>query len=475
LLFIELKGITDRSNVRKITIEDRVNRAVEIVGQNGAQWLLWCGLNKEGQILHKLIPGSELMEGSDSYQKKSSAIKRFQKGSIQVLITKPKIAGFGINFQNCHNMAFVGLSDSWESYYQCIRRCWRFGQTNPVKAVIVLSDAERAIYDNIQRKEFEAKKMTKELIEHAAKHEKNELEEVFVRDEYKEKESKGKNYTLLLGDSCTRLKEIENESVGLSVFSPPFGSLYTYSATERDLGNSNSTKQFFDHFQFIIEELKRVTMPGRNCCVHCQQLPTTKIYDGHIGMKDFRGELIRAFIKEGWIYHGEVCIDKDPQAQAIRTKSKCLMFATKKKDSAWLRSAFADYILVFRAPGDNRVPVKTDITNEDWILWARPIWYGIRESNTLRYQAARDEKDEKHICPLQLETIERCIRLWSNFGETILSPFAGIGSEGHVAIVHKRKFIGIELKESYYRVAARNLAAAEENIESQLTFDFMES
>lgn len=196
--------------------------------------------------------------------------------------------------------------------------------------------------------------------------------------------------------------------------------------------------------------------------VHCAQLSTTKATHGVIGWRDFRGDLIRAYVAAGWIYDGEICIDKNPQAQAIRTRSKQLMFVQKEKDSSWLRPAMADYILLFRHPGENTVPVKTDVTNEEWILFAHPIWYGIKESDVLKYRAARDEEDEKHICPLQLETIERCIRLWSNPGETVLSPFAGIGSEGYVSRRFGRKFIGIELKKSYFDIAVKHLVQANE-------------
>jgi DNA modification methylase len=194
--------------------------------------------------------------------------------------------------------------------------------------------------------------------------------------------------------------------------------------------------------------------------VHVQQVAAMLERDGYIGIKDFRGETIRAYIENGWIYHGEVCIDKDPQAQAIRTKAKGLLFVQMRKDSTWSRPALADYILIFRKPGQNVVPVTPDLTNEDWIHWARPIWYGIRESDTLQVAQARGDDDERHICPLQLGTIERCIRLWSNPGELVLSPFAGIGSEGYEALRLGRRFVGFELKPEYAGIAVKNLQAA---------------
>ena len=276
----------------------------------------------------------------------------------------------------------------------------------------------------------------------------------------------GAGWELRQGDCVDELETLAADSVDVSVFSPPFNSLYTYSATPRDLGNCSNTLEFFEHFGFVIRGLLRVTKPGRIVCCHVAQVPAMLSRDGYIGLKDFRGETIRAFIADGWIYHGEVCIDKDPQAQAIRTKSKSLLFVQMRKDSSWSRPALADYILLFRKPGENVQALTHDtpessLTNEQWIEWARPIWYGIRESDTLQVAEARAEEDERHICPLQLGTIERCLRLWSNPGELVLDPFAGIGSTGYEAIRLGRRSIGIELKPSYAAVAARNLATAE--------------
>jgi hypothetical protein len=271
----------------------------------------------------------------------------------------------------------------------------------------------------------------------------------------------GQDWTLIHGDAVEALDDTPTGSVDLSVYSPPFVSLYTYTASPRDLGNCASPEEFFEHFGFIIRSLLRVTAPGRLSCCHVAQVPSMLSRDGVIGMKDFRGQTIAAFQAHGWVYHGEVCIDKDPQAQAIRTKSKGLLFAQMRKDASWLRPALADYILVFRAPGENVVPIQPDdVSNDDWIQWARPVWYGIRESDTLNVAEARADDDERHICPLQLGTIERCVRLWSNPGDLVLSPFAGIGSEGYEALRHGRRFLGVELKTEYAHIARRNLELA---------------
>ena len=468
LFLDEIKGIQDRALVRRETIDSKVGEAAKLVNNSDEQWIVWCGLNAESDAMTRAIDGAINVQGSDSIEYKSDKLEEFQKGEFRVLVSKPKIAGFGMNFQNCHNMLFIGLSDSWESYYQSIRRCYRFGQTEPVNVKIALADIEKDIFTNVMRKEEQANMMSEELIKNVQQYEKDEIEEASaIEFNYSESEEIGNGWRIKLGDSVERMREIDTNSVGLSVFSPPFLSLYTYSPTERDLGNSKTPTEFFHHFQYIIDELLRVTAPGRNCAVHVAQVPATKIHDGYIGLKDFRGGVIRAFDERGWHYYGEVCIDKDPQAQAIRTKAKSLMFVTLNKDASSLRPALADYVLIFKKPGDNVEPVTPvaagEMDNNTWIEWARPIWYNIRETNTLNVRVAKTEKDERHICPLQLEAIERCVKLWSNKGDLIFDPFAGIGSTGYVAVENERKFVGIELKPEYYAVAVNNLSIAETN------------
>jgi DNA modification methylase len=292
---------------------------------------------------------------------------------------------------------------------------------------------------------------------------------------YIEDEATGDSFRLMLGDSCERLAEIDDNSVDLSVYSPPFASLFTYSPSDRDLGNSSSRSEFVEHYSFILSEILRVTKTGRNSCVHVQQVTTSRAVHGEIGITDFRGDVIAAHIAAGWVFYGEVTVNKDPQAQAIRTKAHCLMFQTLDRDSASNRPALADYLLVFKKPGDNEVQIKPvengDITRNEWIEWAQPIWWNIRESDTLQYQTAREDADERHICPLQLPFIDRCVRLWSNPGELVLSPFAGIGSEGHQAILRGRRFIGCELKPSYWASAVKNLHKAEYTASLPSLFD----
>lgn len=287
-------------------------------------------------------------------------------------------------------------------------------------------------------------------------------------------QAQGKDWMLWHGDSVEVLPGIPDRSVHLSVFSPPFSSLYTYTATERDLGNCATDDEFDQHFGFIVAELLRLTMPGRICCVHVAQVPTLLSKDGVIGLKDFRGQVIRLFQRTGWVYHREVCIDKDPQAQAIRTHSKALLFAQLRKDASWIGPAIADFVLVFRNPGDNPTPIHPDITNDEWIEWARPVWYGIRESDTLNVAEARGQDQERHICPLQLGVIERCIRLWSNPGEVVLDPFAGIGSTPHEAVRLGRHGLGVELNPDWFPVAVKNVRRAETMKAMPTLFDALE-
>jgi DNA modification methylase len=290
-------------------------------------------------------------------------------------------------------------------------------------------------------------------------------------DAYVTDEAHGTNWTFMLGDSAERINEIPENSVHLSVYSPPFQSLYTYSPSVRDMGNSLDKGDFFDQYSFIIAGNFRITVSGGIACVHVAQTSTTKTTHGVIGLNDFRGDVIRAYQKEGWIYFGEVTVDKDPQAQAIRTKATALTFATKNRDSSSSRPALADYLLIFKKPGDRSERVKNDVTNDEWIEWARPIWYGIHETNTLNARIARESDDERHLTPLQLDFIERCIRLYSNPGDTVFTAFGGVSSELYMAVKLGRKALGIELKPSYWRTGCQYLADLETELSAPSLLD----
>lgn len=268
------------------------------------------------------------------------------------------------------------------------------------------------------------------------------------------------------GDSCEVLTEIPSDSIHFEIYSPPFASLYTYSNSERDLGNSKNKYEFYEHFEFIVKELYRVLMPGRLMAVHCMNLPTSKSRDGFIGIDDFRGDLIRLYEKAGFIYHSEVCIWKDPVIAMQRTKALGLLHKQIKKDSAMCRQGIPDYLVVMRKPGDNPEPVTH--TNESfpveiWQKYASPIWTDINPSDTLQYRSARDNDDEKHICPLQLTVIRRALNLWTNPDDIVLTPFMGIGSEVVTALENGRRAVGVELKDSYYKQAEKNARAVTAN------------
>ena len=456
-----LSGIEGRLKARKQTIGRRVDTLSAILNASDEQWVVWCGLNDEGRELAKAVPDAVLVEGADSLGDKIQRIGQFMDQSKRILISKVSIAGFGMNFQHCHNMAFLGLSDSYEQYYQAIRRCWRYGQQEPVNVKIIIADIERPILDNVIGKEEVHEDTTANVVKHGAEFARQELG--INQNGHREsapEDSKGDGWDMRLGDCVERLAEMPAESIDFSVFSPPFLSLYSYSDSNRDMGNSRSDAEFLEHFSYFTDQIQRVMRPGRMVAVHVAQVAAKLVNDGYIGIKDFRGMVIQKFMDSGFVYYGDVTVDKNPQAQAIRTHSKALLFKQLKKDSSWLRPGLADYVLLFRNQGENEVPIHPNISNEEWITWAHPVWYDIRESDTLNTLEARSDADEKHIAPLQLGVIERCIRLWSNQDDLVLSPFAGIGSEGYEAIKNNRRFIGIELKPEYYQVAIRNLNRA---------------
>lgn len=279
-------------------------------------------------------------------------------------------------------------------------------------------------------------------------------------------QAEGNGWTAYHGDCVEVTKGIPDSSIHYTIFSPPFASLYTYSNSDRDMGNCRTHSEFYEHFAFLVKELLRVTVPGRLLSFHCMNLPTSKARDGYIGITDFRGLLIRMFQEAGWIYHSEVVIWKDPVTAMQRTKALGLLHKTIRSDSSMSRQGIPDYLVTMRKPGVNPEPIAH--TSEEfpvslWQRYASPVWMDINPSDTLQGRSAREEKDEKHICPLQLEVIRRAMKLWSNPGDVILTPFGGIGSEGYVALEEGRKACLIELKGSYYQQAIANLAAVEPN------------
>ncbi len=468
LFFTHMKGIADRAGMRRRTLGIRLETLQKLLAssQSDEQWVIWCGLDSEQRAVEGLLGGScTSVYGSLSPDEKECRIDLWLSGQAQFLVSKPKCCGFGLNLQCASRMVFFGLNDSWETWYQCIRREYRYGQENPVTVHVIMSDLEIEVYQNVMRKDAMATRLRRGLIESIRDYEKEELKmSIQAQAIHETDRADDQNWTLLLGDSCERMKEIGDHSIDLSVYSPPFADLFTYTDSQRDLGNSRDWPEFFAHYRYIIREVLRVTKPGRLTCVHTSDIPAMLSKDGYIGIRDFPGAVIRAYEEEGWTFIGRAFVQKNPQAQAIRIKSKALLFVQLRKDAADSRPALIDQVLLFRKPGENAVPVlpvaNGEMDNETWIEWAHGIWVGIRETDTLQVAPGRGENDEKHICPLQLGTIERCVKLWSNPGETVLSPFAGIGSEGYVSLKFRRRFIGIELKRSYFDTAVENLKKA---------------
>lgn len=466
LFALEANTLQERIGARRETIEDRVRACASIVNGTDRPFLVWCNLNTESEALGKMIEGAVEVKGSDTPEEKESAMIGFTEGKIRVLVTKPSIAGFGMNWQHCADMAFVGLSDSYEQYYQAIRRCWRFGQKRQVNVHIITASTEGSIVENIRRKESDATKMAERMVEHMKDINSQELKGSTTRTKatYERDTRTGDKWTAYLGDCVDVVKEMPSDSIGYTIYSPPFSSLYTYSNSDRDMGNCKDDGQFMTHYRFLVKELYRVTMPGRLVSFHCMNLPTSKERHGVIGIRDFRGELIRMHLEEGWIYHSEVCIWKDPVTAMQRTKALGLLHKQIKKDSCMSRQGIADYLVTMRKPGDN--PERVAHTPDDfpvqlWQQYASPVWMDINPSDTLQYRSARENNDERHICPLQLEVIKRGIKLWSNPGDLVLSPFMGIGSEGFCAVEMGRKFVGVELKRSYWDQSCRNLESAQ--------------
>lgn len=473
LFAMEALTLQERITARRETVADRSRIAAELVNATPGPWVVWCGLNAESDAFRKLCPEAVEVRGSDEWDVKRDLLSGFADGRYRVLITKPSIAGFGMNWQHCAQMVFLGVSDSWEQYYQSIRRCWRFGQTQEVNVHVVSTTREGAVVSNLKRKDAQANELAEELISHMRDLNDENIHAGSVRttDAYVEDIEKSDTWTLYRGDCVERMREIASNSVGYSIHSPPFASLYTYSASERDMGNARTHAEFFTHYQFAIREMYRVTKPGRLASVHCMNLPTSKARDGVIGLTDFRGAIIKAYESAGWIYHSEVCIWKDPVTAMQRTKALGLLYKQIKKDSAMSRQGIPDYLVTFRKPGENPDPVtKTpeDFPVQLWQQYASPVWMDINPSDTLQYRSAREHNDERHICPLQLDVIRRGVRLWSNPNDIVLSPFAGIGSEGVVALEMGRRFVGVELKESYWKQAAKNLLNAKDAGEMDL-------
>jgi hypothetical protein len=444
----------------RATREQRLSEVIKLVeSKPNENFIIWIKQNEEGEYLRKLIPGSIEVKGNDTNEWKESKLLGFANNEFRVLITKTKIASFGMNYQNCRNQIFASLDFSFEGLYQAIRRSYRFGQKEEVNIYLITTDTMANVIQSINTKQKQFELMQNEM-EKAVNINLNggtlttgEFDTEAVNNEW---------YNIKRGDSCQLIKEVPSESIGLSVFSPPFAELYTYSSHVEDMGNSKDYNEFLTQFGFLIKELHRVMIQGRNVAVHCMDLPIQKGKEGFIGLRDFSGMILSAFQDAGFIYASRVTIWKDPVVEMQRTKALGLLHKQVKKDSTMSRVGIPDYVMIFRKDGERTQPVtNTNIPVDLWQKIASPVWMDIDYGNTLQgFRNARDEKDEKHICPLQLDTIERLILLYSNPGDTVFTPFLGIGSEVYQAVKMGRKGVGFELKESYFEIAKGNIKAA---------------
>jgi len=466
---------TDLHKDLKRSFNKRINKTMELINNTDDQWIIWTLKNDEATKLQQVLKDSFNVQGSDKPEIKALLLNGFAKKNFTNLITKTSIASFGMNYQQCYNMIFTSYDFKFEAFYQAVRRCYRFGQKSKVKVHLLIPESQVNVRKTILEKEKNHKEMIKQMAKYSANTDyKLNKSNVMVN----KKEIKTKDYHIINGDCVQEVSKLESNIADLIVFSPPFAELYVYSDKPEDMGNVSNYKEFETHFKYLIPELKRTLKDGRICAIHCMDLPIQKGKEGYIGLRDFSGMLIDWFTKEGFIYHAKTTIWKNPVTEMQRTKALGLLHKTIKKDSAMSRVGIPDYILFFRNAGENEIPIKhqsDDPTRLDYLpvdLWqkyASPVWMDVDYKRTLQYRSGRDGNDEKHICPLQLDTIERIIHLYSNEGETILSPFGGIGSEGFQALKMNRKSISIELKESYFKINEKNHKAIVLEKESIMT------
>jgi len=444
----------------RFTKIERLDEVVKLINEKPDEnFIIWIKQNEEGELLKKLIPDAVEVKGSDTNEWKKEKLLGFANNEFRVLITKTKIASFGMNYQNCRNQIFASLDFSFEGLYQAIRRSYRFGQKQEVNIYLITTDTMANVKQAIDTKQKQFEIMQDEMAKAVNM---NLSGQLMQSVEFDTDSEQNEWYDVKRGDSVQLIRGLKSESIGLSVFSPPFAELYTYSNHIEDMGNSKDYNEFLTQFGFLINELYRVMMQGRNVAVHCMDLPIQKGKEGFIGLRDFSGMILKAFEDAGFVYASRITIWKDPVVEMQRTKALGLLHKQVKKDSTMSRVGIPDYVMIFRKDGERNNPVtNTDLPVDLWQKYASPVWMDINYSNTLQgFRNGREENDEKHICPLQLDTIERLIHLYSNKGDTVFSPFMGIGSEVYQAVKMNRKGIGFELKESYFDLAKANLNAA---------------
>lgn len=454
------------------TLKERAKKAAEIVNASTESFIVWVNQNEEERELLRLIPDAVAVNGSEDPEIKERKLLGFAADDFRVLITKKKIAQFGLNYQNCHNQIFATIDFSFEGLYQAIRRSYRYGQKEDVNIHIITTDTMENVMTAIRQKEAIFNELRTEMNKEI-----NSVDYGLVLN-YNRREVKTDKYHLICGDSTEEMKSIPDNSVEFSIFSPPFSSLFTYTNNWRDLGNSESEDQFFEHYKFILKELFRILKPGRLIAVHSKDLAVYKNADQYSGLYDFSGDNLRACQDVGFKYHSRVTIWTDPVLEMQRTKTQRLLYKQVTDDSSLSGVGIPEYLTIFRKwdglTEENHVPIrnknKQNFSLDTWQKWASPVWMDIMRYDVLSKLTSRDVGDEKHICPLQLGIIERAVHMWSNPGEVVFTPFMGIGSEVYMAVKLGRKGLGIELKDSYFDQAVNNMKNLELN-QNQITLE----
>jgi DNA modification methylase len=517
---LEAKTMSERREARNSTIVERVTAMRSLLNGDGGileyvpdydpdePMIVWRQFLAEADEVRRQMPDVIDIRGSMTQDEKESCIFDFSNGNSQRIVTDPRMFGHGMNWQHSRLQFFIGLSDSYESVYQAIRRQWRNFQMRDVHVFFITASTEGAVVANVKRKETQHNEMYDQIVGRMAKHYSHNVAQIGRQEmEYKVNKFETENSTVYLGDSTEMLKEEPDDSISLTITSVPFPGMYTYTNSARDAGNCINGEETTEHIRYIMEQVYRVTVPGRLCCIHLTQEPMFKWKDGHVGRLDFRGDIIRMMQNMGWVYWSEVSIVKNPQMKAMRTNDSGLTQASVHKDMTRAAPAMNDYVVIFKKLGD-AAPVPALISPkyekwdgwlnmDDWVTYAHgvwefdneedllplpeQIWTDILESDVLRLNgkqahiAGRDNEDEKHLCPLQNGVVERLLLMYSNQGERILDPFSGQGTTGYWAIKHAREYIGCELKESYWKLSNRVLREAEANAKEFDMFQFMEA
>lgn len=471
---------TDFNKGLKLTMIERFEEVAKIVNDSKEQFIIWVNQNEEEKKALELIKDAVAVNGSEKSEVKELKLLGFAKGDFRVLVTKKKIAQFGLNFQNCHNQVFASLDFSFEGLYQAIRRSYRFGQTKNVNIYLITTNTMKNVIDSINKKQKQFTEMQNEMNKFI------NTNQFGLKDSYDFKEVKTNEYHVMKGDSCIEIKRIPDNSVDLIIFSPPFSSLFTYSNYIHDMGNNENHEEFFKQYEFLLHDLYRILKPGRLMVCHTKDLAVYKNSSGYTGLYDFTGEHHRAVENVGFKYHSKVNIWTDPVLEMQRTKTQRLLYKQLRKDSSYTGVGLPEYLTVFRKWEGNEEDW-TPVNNKNaenfpldvWQQWASPTWnvekediehleevmkdykvatwMDIKRTDVLNNREGTDLGDEKHIAPLQLSVIRRSVQMWSNIGETVFTPFLGIGSELYESVKLDRFGIGIELKDSYFDTAVKNL------------------